>query len=450
MLRRRSSFGALFLVALMAGCGSPGGGSDDSAPAPKLTVAKKAAPASIEVVAFKGGYNIDFYQSAGKAFEAAEPGMKVAVTGDSKIWEKLKPRFISGDVPDLVFPGWGMDHWGLVEEGQLFDLTEAMNSPAFDGKTAWKDTFDEKLLKLGQLDGKQYVLPYYVMVYGWWYNPDLFAANGWTAPKTYSELLSLCEKIKAKGIAPLTFQGKYPYYMLDGFLLPWCYSVGGGDAVKAAQNLEPGAWKSPAMLKAASMIRELADKGYFQTGATGLNHTESQMEFLRGKAAMIPCGSWLQAEMKDVMPKGAKLAFFLPPVADGGKGDASSLLIGIEPWMVPAKAKHPEAGIEFFKFMTSLEQAKAFVKEKGTLMAIKGSDEVEMDPTLKGAADAFKASKEVWAVQYRQWYPAFNKKLEDAMAALLNREITPEAFCDRAEAAAEECRKDSAIPKHKL
>jgi len=126
-------------------------------------------------------------------------------------------------------------------------------------------------------------------------------------------------------------------------------------------------------LKAAQMIDELNKKGYFEKGAVALSHTESQQDFLQGKAAMIPCGTWLESEMKNVMPPGAKMAFFLPPAVTGGKGDPSSLIIAIEPWMVPKDAKNPNGAVALFKYMTSLDKAKEFVEKKGSLMAIKGS-----------------------------------------------------------------------------
>lgn len=436
---------ALCLAAL--GCS---GGS--STPTATKTAAGKPAvlTGKLEVAAFKGGYDIDFYQQAAKEFQAKHPGLDIKVWGNPRVWEQLRPRFVGGNPPDLCFPGWGMDHWALAEEGQLTDLDSALDGPPADGKGTWRDTFEPQVLKLGQLEGKQYVLPYYVMLYGWWYDPGVFAKNGWTPPKTFEDLLALCDKIKAKGLAPITYQGKYPYYMIDGMLLPWAESAGGPDAVKAAQNLEPGAWKSPAMLKAAQMIDELNKRGDFQQGATALSHTESQTEFLQGKAAMIPCGTWLFSEMKKVMPAGAKMAFFLPPVLSDGKGDPTSLLIGIEPWMVPTAAKNPQAAIELFKYMTSLPDAKRFVEEKGTLMSIKGSDQAKLPDVLVQPAAALRDSKYVWAVQYRQWYPEFDKEIQNSLTAMLNGELTPEAFCDRVEAAAEKTRKDDSITKHKL
>lgn len=436
-------FGAVAGIVL-AGCGSSGTSPSGSAP-----VGGKVEGA-VEVAAFKGGYGIDFYEAAAKEFEAKNPGVTVKVSGNPRIWEQLRPRLVAGSPPDLMYPGWGMDHWALAEEGQLRELDADLKTPAADGKGTWGETFEPQILKLGRKDGKQFVLPYFFNVQGWWYNPDVFAKNGWTPPKTYDELLALCEKIKAAGIAPITFQGKYPYYMMEGMLLPWAASIGGIQVVNDVQNLVPGAWKSPAMLQAARMVRELRDKGFFQAGAVGMSHTESQTEFLAGRAAMIPCGTWLYSEMKSVMPPNAKMEFLMPPVVAGGTGDPTAILISIEPWMVPSAAKNANAAIALFKHMTSLEKAKQFVTDKGTLMAIRGSDEVKLPATLVEPAKKFRESKTVWAYMARQWYPTLQTEVENALTALLNGEVTPEQFADRAEAAAEKVRQDDGIAKHKV
>jgi N-acetylglucosamine transport system substrate-binding protein len=424
-------FGVVAAAALMVGCGGP-----------------KAD--KIEVVAFKGGYGIDFYEQAAKEFQEKNPGLNISVSGNARIWEELQPRLVAGDAPDLMFPGWGMDHWALAEEGQLMLLNKALDSAAYGGSGTWRDTFEPSILKLGEKDGMQYVLPYYFSLWGWWYDPGVFQKNGWTPPKTYPELLALCAKIKAKGIAPITFQGQYPYYMLQGMVLPWTQSIGGVKAVDDIQNLTPGAWKSPAVLQAVKMIAELRDKGYFQDGAVGLDHTTSQTNFLQGKAAMIPCGTWLESEMKSVTPPGAQMRYMLTPLVPGGKGDPTAAVIEIEPWMIPAKAKHPEVAINLFKYMTSLPKAKQFVEQKSTLMAIKGSDQANLPETLKEPSRVFKGSKTVWSYLARQWYPEMEKEVEGALTSMLNKQITPEQFCDRCEAAAEKTRKDESIAKHKL
>jgi N-acetylglucosamine transport system substrate-binding protein len=154
--------------------------------------------------------------------------------------------------------------------------------------------------------------------------------------------------------------------------------------------------------------------------------------------------------MKNVMPAGAKIRFFLPPVVEDGKGDPTALLIGIEPWMVPTDAKNPNAAVALFKYMTSLANAKKFVEQKGTLMSIKGSDQVKFPETLEAPVAAYRQSKTVWANRFAEWYPAFKDEVGNALTAMLNGQATPEQFCDRVEAAAEKTRKDPNIKKHKL
>lgn len=411
---------------------------------------KKQDSSEVEIALFQGGFGLDFFHTAAAEYEKKNAGVKIKLWGNPRVWEQLRPRFVAGTPPDLTWTGWGMDYWALVYEHQLEPLDAALDGPSADGKTKWRDTFDPTLLSLCQMDGKTYMLPYFVNVTGWWYDPKVFAKHGWTPPKTWSELLALCPKIKAAGMAPITYQGKYPYYMTTGFLFPWAVGAGGIKAFDDAQNLVPGAWKSAAFLKAATMIKQLKDAGFFQEGAIGMSHTESQMEFVSGRAAMIPCGTWLHSEEAKVMPKGAEMKFMLPPLVDGAVGDPTSVGIGIEPWAVPSKAKHKDEALGYYKYLTSIDKAKQFVEEKGTLTAIKGSDQVTLPDYLSDAAKAFGSSKTLWSVEYQHWYPKLEKETEDAMAALLSGQATPAEFCDRCEAAAEKQRQDKDTPKHTL
>ena len=58
------------------------------------------------------------------------------------------------------------------------------------------------------------------------------------------------------------------------------------------------------MLQALNMMKALHDNGYIMEGTPGLTHTESQAEWLQKKAAFIPCGTWLENEMRSITPGG--------------------------------------------------------------------------------------------------------------------------------------------------
>ncbi len=445
-MKRIFFMSALAAIALV-GCGGTEKASETvvSESGEKLTTSK-----DLEAMVFAGGYGKDFYEQSAKEYEE-KTGVKVTIIGDPKIEEQLRPRFQEGKPPGLAFPGVHFDYWSLVEEDEVLDLNQALSGKAWESDDTWGQTFEPSLLKLGQSGGKQYLLPYYYSVLGWWYDSELFAENGWTPPKTYSELLALCQKIQAKGIAPITYQGQYPDYMIAGMLIPWTISSGGMEQFNKMQNLEPGAWNSNALVKAAKMIFDLRAQDYFQKGATGMSHTAAQTGFVKRQAAMIPCGTWLQAEMDSVIKEeGRKIAFMLPPVIGDGVGDPSAIMIKIEPWLVPAKSPNQEHAIGFFKYMTSVAKAKQFVTEKGTLMAIKGSDDVALPEYLKGAAKSFSESKAVWAAQWKDWYPTFYRDVENNVTKLLNGDLTPEQFGAECEAAAERTRKNPDIVKRKV
>lgn len=422
---------------LMAGCSGGGEAKVETTTTEEgleLTTGK-----DLEVMVFAGGYGSDFYEQAAKEYEA-ETGVKVTVIGDARIDQQIKPRFMEGNPPGLAFPGWRFDHWAAASEGEVMPLDDVLKGKAWKSEESWGSTFEEGLLKIGRLDGKQYVLPYYLIVMGWWYDPAVFAANGWEPPRNYSELLALCQKIKAKGMAPIAYPGQYPYYMIAGTLIPWTISSGGIEAYQAIQNLEPGAWNSPHVIKAAKMIADLRAQDYFMSGSSALSHTEAQTEFLNGKAAMVPCGTWIHAEMLSQLKPGQTLEYMMPPVIEGGAGDPTALMIKLEPWLVPTKSKNQEHAVGFFKYMTSKEKAQQFVKEKGTLMSMKGSNDVELPPYLQNAAEAFKNSKTVWAEQWRDWYPTLYRDIEENMTRLLNGDLTPEEFGAACEEAAERTR----------
>ena len=109
----------------------------------------------------------------------------------------------------------------LVAEGELLDLAPLMAAPALDteGKT-FAETLFAGSQTSGVYDGVQRYLNIAYTVFGTWYSKSLFEEKGWAYPQTWDEMLALCETIKGAGIAPWTYQGKYPYYMVFGLLEP--------------------------------------------------------------------------------------------------------------------------------------------------------------------------------------------------------------------------------------
>ena len=444
-------------VLLIAGCGNSeaddqaisGGDSTGSVEAATLDLASQTdGPLDIKV--FSGGYGHDFFEEAGEEY-GAEHGIEVKTVGDPHLWEPLRSDFVAGNPPDVTWPGWGMNYWSLVFDGQVEPMDAYLAMTPYDSdEGTWRETFDEQLLELGQFEGKQYMLPFHVNLNGWWYNKTMFDAQGWEPPATFEELLELGEKMKAAGVAPLTFQGQWPYYMLYGFIYPMVISSGGIDAWNDCQNLVPGAWLSEHMLRAAQSVETMRERDFFLDGSLAMDHIQSETRFLAGDAGMVPVGTWFYAEMESAWPPGLVAEFMLPPPFENGQGDKSALMVAIEPFIIPSKAKNKDHGVNYFRYITSKDKALQFVEEKGTLMAIKGLEEAIYPPHLITPARLFEESTTKWHSEYRFWYPDLAKEAEKAMSALLAGDISAQQFCDRLERKAEDTRNDDRIVKHKI
>jgi N-acetylglucosamine transport system substrate-binding protein len=112
---------------------------------------------------------------------------------------------------------------------------------------------------------------------------------------------------------------------------------------------------------------------YSLRGSMSKNHTEAQLAFLRGEAAMIPNASWLECEMKEDIPEGFVLKLMPAPFIETAQkdenGEFKKVSYGCHPdYMIIAKSANNVAGAKkFLAFTSSEEMIKLFTKYTGTL-----------------------------------------------------------------------------------
>ena len=406
-----------------------------------------------EGVFFEGGFGRDYIDNAAELFSLANPGSTMSVEGIQRVGERLRPRFISGNPPDVIDnSGAGaLDTAALVAEDELMDLAPLMAAPSLDtpGKTFAETLFPGSQAD-GVFDGVQRYLNIGYTVFGIWYSQSLFSEKGWEYPETWDDMLALCETIKADGMAPWTYQGKYPYYMEFGLFSQMVQTLGGDDAWKKVDNLEDGAWGQDVILKSFGHMQELHSNGFIMDGTAALNHTESQAEWLQNKAAFIPSGTWLENEMRSVTPEGFDMVIGGVPTPDASK-PASLLAAAGEPYMVPSNSNNPVAGMEFMRAMLSKENAKFFAQEVSALMpVIGGTDGIEVSPATRSALDLVDAAGDniMARPSFTTWYSEINTEMGNAIGALLTGRATPEEAAERIQEVADEVKEDEDIPKY--
>ena len=456
--RRRSILKAGLATPLLTACvtsgkeGPPAAAGNAARSAENPLGVKEDAP--LEVVIFKGGYGDDYAKKAESLYTQKYPKATIDHKGIQKVGEALQPRFVANTPPDVVDnTGAGrLDIATLVGAKQLTDLADLLDAPSFDepGKK-FRDTLLPGVVEDGTFDNACLVLNFTYTVWGLWYSKPLFASKGWTYPKTWDEMLALCATIRASGVAPWTYQGKYPEYINDP-LLSMAAKTGGADLVKAVDNLQPNAWKADGLKGAAEAFAELAGKGYIMSGSEALSHTEAQAAWCQGKAAFIPCGSWLESEQKAVTPKGFDMVMGAVPARTTSEkmGAAAVQAASSESFLVPAKAKNVAGGLEYLRILFSKQSARSFAETAGTLPAVAGAtDGLALSSGLGSVRDAITAAgKEAFTYRFRTWYAPLAKAVDDATGELVNRRATAAEWADRVQKAADALAKDSSVKKY--
>ncbi len=412
------------------------------------------AESPLEVVIFKGGYGDAYAIDAENRYKTKYPKATIDHKGIQRVGEVLQPRFVADSPPDVVDnSGAGrLDLATLVSSGKLKDLKELLDAPSFDDPAKKvRDTLMPGVIDEGTFDGKTVILNYSSVLWGVWYSKSLFAKNSWTFPKTWAEMLTLCDEIKKAGIAPWTWQGKYPEYMNDP-LLSLAAKAGGFELVKSIDNLEPNAWKSPAMMAAVEAIYQLAARGHIMAGSEALSHTEAQNAWCKGQAAFIPCGSWLEGEQQQVTPAGFDMVMGTVPALTGSDKlpNGAVMAASSESFLVPAKAKNVQGGLEFLRILFSKQVARGFAESAKALPVVNGAtDGLTLPSGLGSVAEAVKtAGANVFSYRFRVWYAPLSKALDDATGELLTKRLNPQQWADRVQKAADDVAKDSSVKKH--
>jgi N-acetylglucosamine transport system substrate-binding protein len=415
-------------------------------------VDKDGDEVELEVALFEGGYGLDIFKEIARELEKAHPEVVVNVWGNPRVMEQLRPRFIAGDPPDVVYIPQQNDALQFMYEGMLYPVNELYESKSFDqNKKVW-DTFTSSIQEVAdefKFEGKHYLLPLSYSIRGIFYDAVLFKRNGWSIPSYWDEFLALSDKIKASGIAPWTYQGIYPGYMA-GIIRPLIYKSGGKQAIFDIDNLKPGAWKNPDVIKALKLIQDyMAHPGYVLSGTEGLSHTESQMEWLRHSAAMLPCGTWLENEMKDVTPDDFEMNLAPIPGIRGGKGNVTGVEVSTDfSFVIPRDAKNPKWGIEYMRMMYSSKMSKRFVELVGESPPIIGATEgVEISKPFANAIAVAEKAEVAIVVRFSQWYPTLAKVFNEDIGEFLWGRISVEDYTDKLEAEAQRIAKDESIKK---
>lgn len=202
------------------------------------------------------------------------------------------------------------------------------------------------------------------------------------------------------------------------------------------------------------LLRALQE-GLHPQGHPGLDHIQSQTAWAKGKALFIPNGSWVENESANVIPKDFNLAVSAPTGIDSSDKLPFGTIwaSGGEPFIVPAKAKNPEGGMEQLRIMLSEASSRNFTSKVKSLTAYNGGTSgISLTPGLTSGVAALKlAGQNVLNPRLQDWYVQLQKEQIGVagLGEMMAGRATPAETIKKIQGFADAAAKDTSIKHYK-
>lgn len=263
------------------------------------------------------------------------------------------PSYVKGQPPNP----WGQ----LIAANQFMDLSGQGFLTHYDSTA---------LDKVGRVQGKVYAVPTGRSISnGVYYNKTIFARYHLSVPKTWSEFLAVCRKLKAGGVTPLMIGGKdgWPAGQPLTDVLQDLYPT-----EAARRQLDAGLWtgsvKYTDPLNVEALEKQKALYQYAQPGFAGTSYQSAPGRFAAGKAAMTPDGSWSAPIIEQANPK-LSFGYFPLPGSDSAATNAQwggKYEVG---WSVLSSSPHHDAALKWLSFYSDPTNYAKFIATNGFIPA---------------------------------------------------------------------------------
>lgn len=404
---------ATALTLLLSACGV----SSDSPAASGTTTKDAASTLELWHIHTADSRKIPIENAVARFEEANNVTVTISILENDPYKTKLKTVMGSGDEPD-VFHSWG-GGWleSFVKEDLVYDITKDV--------TTYADKLSPEAVGMNTVDGKIWGAPIFnssTMIY---YNKTIFAQYGLQPPKTYDELMTVCQTLVDNNVYPFALGNKSKWPGAQHFVL-LSMRLGGADIFQRAMKGEI-TFEDPSFIKAGEMIIDMVDKGYFPEGVNGINFDTggSRMMFYTGQCAMMLQTSGALSSVLSEAPEFYEkdLGLALYPAITGGKGKATDILAGENAFSVSAASQNKEMAAKLVEFLATDETLQQEIADNGTLPALQGI--VPKDPIVKEASDQLSEATFLQNFIDQTLSPSLAEKHKDTVQALFGKTLTP-------------------------
>ncbi|MFF9184693.1 ABC transporter substrate-binding protein [Streptomyces misionensis] len=358
-----------------AGGGDTGNGGGSANGKATLTLWENAQP----------GPGEEYWKAAVKEYHQLHPNVtvKIQAVQNEDFDGKLQTALNSNSAPDIFLQRGGGKMQAMVDAGQIqpLNLTAADKANAGEASVAGYS-----------IDGKVYAMPVDTQPEGIYYSKDLFKKAGITAPPTTMEELEAdVAKLKAAGVAPIAVGAKDAWpaaHWYYNFALREC---GQDTMTKAGKELK---FTDPCWTKAGDDLASFVKSDPFQKGFLTTSSQQgagsSAGMVANHKAAMELMGNWQPGVYSTLTPDKKQLpdlGWFPFPAVNGGQGDPSAIMGGLDGFSLSKNA--PKEAFGFLEFLVTKDQQQAYAKAFLTIPVNKDAQKVVTDPYNVSALEAF-------------------------------------------------------------
>lgn len=213
-------------------------------------------------------------------------------------------------------------------------------------------------------EGKQIFMPTTYYPWAVFYRPSVFTERGYTVPKTLNEWVTLCDKMKADGLAPIAFADKDGWEAMGTFDMLNLRVNGYDFHVSLMAGKE--AWDGDKVKKVFATWKQLLP--YHQEASLGRTWQEAAQSLLQKKSGAYLMGMFLQQQFATVPDAKDDLDFFVFPEIDSAIG-AKVIEAPVDGFMMAAKPKNLQGAKDLLLYLSTPEAVNITVKADPSVIA---------------------------------------------------------------------------------
>lgn len=308
---------------------------------------------TIEMFVYDAGYGTGWLDAMIEAFSEKYPQYNIPTPQEQQASSVVYSMVTAGPstTTDLFIVGEVWDRYidlgsravngyeyCLEPLDDVYNYTPKGETQTIGGKM-WEEYRD--FYRIGVEENGEYAEHYYAMPWAagltaMMYNSEMFVAAGLkdsegkaTEPRTSDELAEYSQTLLDKGYTPFIYSAQAGYW--EYMFWQWWAQY---ETLEGVENFYMGRANSSAPTEVSAAINNLSQQGILESlraiqkliqpnmsdaskdfvadNVEGLNYTTMQTRFFNGNGAMMPCGDWLENEMKSEVASSLEMPEILP------------------------------------------------------------------------------------------------------------------------------------------